>query len=55
VRVTIEHSATDPDPELRYYSDVAAAAAEALGGAFSQERDGAVERLSLRLPRNDRE
>lgn len=55
VRVAIEHTAADPDPELRYYSDVAAAAAEALGGAFSQARDGEVERLSLRLPRNERE
>ncbi len=55
VRVAIEHTAADPDPELGYYFEVAVAAAEALGGEFSQARDGAVERLSLRLPRNERE
>ncbi len=54
VRVAIEHTATDPDPDLRYYTEVAAAAAEALGGEFAQERDAGTERLSLRLPRIDR-
>jgi signal transduction histidine kinase len=55
VRVSIEHTAADPDPELRYYTEVATAAAEALGGAFAHAREAGTERVSLRLPRNDRE
>lgn len=55
VRVTIEHDAGEPDPELRYYAEVAADAAEALGGALNVVRESALERLTLRLPRNDRE
>jgi signal transduction histidine kinase len=51
--LTIEHGAGDRDPALGYYTEVAAAAAKALGGAFGQERRDAVERLSLTLPRND--
>ena len=51
--LTIEHGAGDRDPALGYYSEVAAAAAKALGGAFLQERRDTVERLSLTLPRND--
>ncbi len=52
--VEIEHAAGDPDPSLGYYTEVAAAAAKALGGEFAQHRRDGVERLSLALPRNDR-
>jgi len=34
---------------------VVAAAAEALGGELAQERRDGVERLTLSLPRNERE
>jgi signal transduction histidine kinase len=50
--LTIEHGAGDRDPALGYYTEVAAAAAKALGGAFVQERRDAAEQLSLTLPRN---
>ncbi len=50
----LEHAAGDPDPALGYYSEVAAAAARALGGKFAHERRDGVERVSLELPRNDR-
>jgi signal transduction histidine kinase len=53
--IAVEHVAGASDPELRYYSEVAAAAAKALGGEFAQERRDGVERLSLALPRNERE
>jgi signal transduction histidine kinase len=53
--VAIEHTPGDPDPDLRYYSEVAAAAARALGGEFSQERRSDAVRLSLVLPRTERE
>ena len=55
VRVSIEHTIAEPDPELRYYTDVAAAAAAALGGDFARSGDSGIERVSLRLPRNERE
>jgi hypothetical protein len=55
LRVTIEHALGVPDPELGYYTEVAAAAAEALGGGLTVAREGALERVVLRLPRNDRE
>lgn len=55
VRVSIEHTIAEPDPELRYYTAVAAAAADALGGEFAHAVEGEVERLTLRLPRNDHE
>jgi signal transduction histidine kinase len=55
LRVTIEHTSGEPDPELGYYTEVAALAAVALGGALNVVHDGALERLTLRLPRNDRE
>ena len=55
LRVTIEHAAGEPDPELRYYTEVATAAAEALGGGLTVTREDVLERLTLRLPRNDRE
>jgi signal transduction histidine kinase len=54
VRLTIAHTAAEADPELRYYTDVAAEAAAALGGALAIERQREEERVSLRLPRNDR-
>ncbi len=53
--VAIEHTAGDPDPDLGYYTGVAAAAADALGGRFSLDRRDAIERLTFTLPRNDRE
>jgi signal transduction histidine kinase len=55
VRVVIEHAVAEPDPELGDYTEVAAAAAELLGGALAVSHDGGTERLFLRLPRNDRE
>lgn len=51
----VEHAIGDRDPETGYYSDVAAAAAAALGGSLSVERDADVERLFLRLPGNGHE
>ncbi len=53
--LAIEHTAGDPDPDLGYYTEVAAACADALGGWFSLERGDGVERFVLSLPRNDRE
>jgi signal transduction histidine kinase len=53
--VAMEHTPGDPDPDLRYYSEVASAAAHALGGEFSQERRNDGVRLSLALPRVERE
>jgi signal transduction histidine kinase len=55
VQMVIEHAAGDPDPEVGYYSGVAAATAGALGGALSISHEGALERVLLRLPRYDRE
>lgn len=53
--VAIEHTPGDPDLDLRYYSEVARAAARSLGGDFSQERRSDGVRLSLVLPRIERE
>ncbi len=53
--VVIEHTAGDPDPGVGYYTGVVAAAADALGGRFSLDRRDGAERLTLTLPRNDRE
>jgi signal transduction histidine kinase len=53
--IVVEHVAGDPDPDLGYYTDVVAAAARALGGELLQERRDGVERISLALPRNERE
>jgi signal transduction histidine kinase len=53
--IGIEHVAGDPDPDLGYYTDVAAAAATALGGRFAQERRAGAVHVSLTLPRNERE
>jgi signal transduction histidine kinase len=50
----VEHDAGDPDPETGYYTDVVAAAAEALGGGLAVRREGGSVRLTLRLPRNER-
>lgn len=54
VQVTIEHTAGEPDADLRYYTEVAGAAAEALGGALALTRAGELERLLLTLPRMER-
>jgi len=53
--VAIEHAAGDPDADLGYYTEVASAAASALGGDFEQERRDGVARLLLALPGNERE
>jgi hypothetical protein len=53
--VAIEHTPGDLDPDVRYYGEVAHAAATALGGGFSQERRNDLVRLSLELPGIDRE
>jgi signal transduction histidine kinase len=53
--VDIEHTPGDPDPDLRYYSEVARAAAEGLGGTFTEDRKPEVVKLSLALPRIERE
>jgi signal transduction histidine kinase len=50
--VRIEHVAGDPDPETGYYTEVATAAAEALGGELAVAGSDGIERLTLRLPRN---
>ncbi len=53
--IAFEHTAGAPDPDLEYYSLVTDAAAKALGGRFALDRkDGGV-RLSLALPRIERE
>jgi signal transduction histidine kinase len=52
--VRLEHVAGERDIETGYYTDVVATAAEGLGGALLLERDGSTERITLRLPRNDR-
>ena len=51
----LRHTAGDRDPELEYYTEVVAAAADSLGGRFTTERRDGSEMLSLALPRNDRE
>ncbi len=53
--VLIEHVAGDPDGDLGYYTEVAAASAKALGGEFAHERRDGVQRFSLALPRIERE
>ncbi|ABC81327.1 histidine kinase [Anaeromyxobacter dehalogenans 2CP-C] len=52
--VRLEQRPGDPGPESGYYSGVAAAAAEALGGSLEVIREGGEQRSVLRLPRNDR-
>lgn len=51
--LSIEHSAGDPVAALEYYTGVASAAARALEGSLSIARGDGVERIALRLPRND--
>lgn len=53
--VVIEHTLGEPDADLEYYGEVVRAAAKALGGEFSQERRSDGVRLSLALPRIERE
>jgi hypothetical protein len=50
-QVTIEHVTGDPDPDLRYDTEVAAAAARSLGGSIEVARDRGQERVTVRLPR----
>ncbi len=54
-QIRLEHAMGDRDPETGYYSEVAAAAAVALGGSLAVECDGGIERLVLRLPENGHE
>jgi len=54
VVVRLAHAAADPALPPDYDSAVAAAAASALGGAFSVERERGVTRLLLTLPRIER-
>jgi signal transduction histidine kinase len=53
--VSLAHATGDPDPDLGYYSEVAAAAATALGGSLEAASDGGQERITLRVPRNEHE
>jgi signal transduction histidine kinase len=53
--VELEHTPGDPDPDLRYYSEVARAAAKGLGGGFTLDRRPDLVKLSLALPRIERE
>jgi len=53
--VVIEHAAGDPDGDLGYDTDVLVAGAEALGGRFERTRNERTERLTLTVPRNERE
>ncbi len=50
----IEHTPGDPDAEVGYYTEVAGAAARALGGGFEHGLRDGVARLSLALPRVER-
>ncbi len=52
--VGIEHAEGAPDPD-RYYTDAAVAAARLLGGNVAEERRDGVARLTLTLPRNEKE
>lgn len=52
--MVIEHTSGDPDPDVGYYTEVARAAARALGGEFSLERRGGLTWLSLSVPRIER-
>jgi len=52
--LAVTHAAGDPDPDLGYYSEVAAAAAAALGGSLEAGGDGRQARFTLRLPRDER-
>jgi signal transduction histidine kinase len=55
VAIVVEHAAGDPDGDLGYDTDVLVAGAEALGGRFERARDERTERLTLTVPRNERE
>lgn len=52
--VRLEQAPGDPAPETGYYSEVAAAAVEGLGGRLEVSREDGQQRTELRLPRNDR-
>ncbi len=53
--IVVEHAASDPDGDLGYDTEVLAAGAEALGGRFERAKGERTERLTLAVPRNDRE
>jgi signal transduction histidine kinase len=48
---SVEHDAGERDAALGYYTDVVADAARSLDGRLAIAREGAVERVVLRLPR----
>ena len=49
--LTIEYACGDPDADVRYDTEVAAAAVGTLGGSLAITRDGGQERVTVRLPR----
>jgi len=51
--VTMEHDIGDPDLDLRYDTEVAAAAVRSLGGSLELSREGGLERVTVRLPRGN--
>jgi len=54
--VEVEHTTGDPDVDLGYEVEVLAAGAAALGGRFERAEAGqGTERLTLAVPRNERE
>jgi signal transduction histidine kinase len=52
--MSIEHTPGDPDAEVGYYTEVASAAARALGGEFEHGLRDGMARLSLALPKVER-
>lgn len=50
----IEHTSGPEIPDQAYVLDVAVASAEAMGGRLHARREGGVEAIELRLPRDDR-
>ena len=52
--VTVEHATGDPDLDLRYDTEVAAAAVRSLGGSLEVAREGGQERVTVRLPRGNK-
>jgi signal transduction histidine kinase len=49
-QVTVEYASADDDLDLRYDTEVAAAAARSMGGSLEIIRDGGQERVIVRLP-----
>jgi hypothetical protein len=49
-QVAVEYAAAADDLDLRYDTEVAAAAARSMGGSLEITRDGGQERVIVRLP-----